>query len=154
VPRMRPSVASVQTFRGTLEIATVRFYFLCTSLFAVLPSLALTADKPLPPEEPQTQQPAPRSRTFQFTYEATVTGLEPGTKARIWLPLAPSTAEQVVKIESKELPTEGKLGKDAEYGNEMLYVEAAANKSGKVPLKIRYRVTRREIRGEKREMTE
>ena len=96
----------------------------------------------------------PRSRTFLFTYAATVTDLEPGTKARVWLPIPPSTSEQDVKIESKELPAPGKIGKEAEYGNEILYVEAVADKDGKIPLKIVYRVTRREVQGEKRELTE
>ena len=96
----------------------------------------------------------PRSRTFLFTYAATVTDLEPGTKARVWLPIPPSTSEQDVKIESKELPAPGKIGKEAEYGNEILYVEAVADKDGKIPLKIVYRVTRREVQDEKRELTE
>ncbi|HMF11647.1 MAG TPA: transglutaminase domain-containing protein [Gemmataceae bacterium] len=90
----------------------------------------------------------PRSRTFSFTYSATVTDLEPGKKARIWLPIPPSNAEQDVKIESKDLPAEGKLGKEGQYGNEMIYVEAPASKDGTIPLAITYRVTRREARGE------
>src|SRR5947207_2846041 len=37
---------------------------------------------------------APKSRTFLFSYSATVTGLEPGKKARIWLPYPSSTGGQ------------------------------------------------------------
>src|SRR5262249_19640149 len=108
-----------------------------------------TKAEPLAMPEPTSQKSAAgRSRTFVFTYAATVTGLAPNTKARVWLPIPPSNAEQEVKTESKDLPAEGRIGKDAEYGNEILYVEATANKEGKIPLKMTYRVTRREVRGE------
>jgi transglutaminase-like putative cysteine protease len=117
--------------------ATIRFACIA---FAFVASTALA-------EEP-VRSGKPRSRTFLFTYSAAVTNLEPGTKARIWLPIPPSNAEQDLKIEDKNLPAEAKIGKDGQYGNEILYLEAAAGKDGSIPLKISYRVTRREVRGE------
>jgi uncharacterized protein (TIGR03000 family) len=100
------------------------------------------------PKEPASKKAAGKSRTFLFTYDATVTGLPAGKKARIWLPVPPSNDDQDVKMDSaKGLPEGYKLGKEKEYGNEMLFVEAAADKDGKIPLSVTYRVTRREVKG-------
>jgi uncharacterized protein (TIGR03000 family) len=96
----------------------------------------------------------PHSRTFLFTYAAMVTGVPAGDKVRIWLPVPPSNGDQDVKIESKELPAQGKIGRDSMYGNNILYLEAKAGADGTVPFKIVYRVTRREVRGEHRKISE
>ena len=93
--------------------------------------------------------PAPvRTRTFQFTYAAVVTGLQPGQTARIWLPIASSGVDQDVGIVSQLLPSEGRIGRDRQYDNQILYVEAKADAEGKIPLKVVYNVTRREVRGD------
>ena len=90
---------------------------------------------------------APKQRTFLFTYAGTVTGLKPGEKARVWLPVPPTNDDQDVKLESQDLPADPKEGKDAQYGNKVLYFEAAADKDGNIPFSRTYRVTRREVRG-------
>jgi uncharacterized protein (TIGR03000 family) len=90
---------------------------------------------------------AAKERTFLFTYAGTVTGLTPGEKARVWLPVPPTTDDQVVKRESQELPPGPKEGKDPQYGNAMLSFEAAADKEGNVPFSVTYRVTRHEVKG-------
>ncbi len=92
--------------------------------------------------------PAVRSRTFRFTYAAVVTGLEPNQSARVWLPVAPSNDDQDAAILSKELPADGEIGRDADYGNDFLYLEAKADSEGRIPLKIIYKVTRREVKGD------
>ncbi len=107
------------------------------ALFAVL-----CADKPADPPAPA------RTRNFQFTYAADVTGLNPGQEARIWLPVAPSNDDQEAAIVSRDLPGEGKIGREKQYGNDILYVEARADADGKVPLKLVYKVTRREVKGD------
>ena len=71
------------------------------------------------------------SRTFLFTYSVAVTGLEPGRPARVWLPVAQASDDQEASIVSKELPAEGKIGREAEYGNEFLYFEAKADADGR-----------------------
>src|SRR6266404_4721089 len=76
----------------------------------------------------------PRSRTFVFTYAATVTGLPAGKVARIWVPVPPVTGEQDVEVVSKKLPGKALFGRDPTYKNLILYVEAKANEDGKVPL--------------------
>lgn len=97
---------------------------------------------------------APRARTFLFTYAATVTDLSPGQKARIWLPVPPSNAEQDVEIVTKDLPAGSQIESEPQYGNKILYVEATAGKDGSIPLKVTYRVTRREVRGGKDTISE
>lgn len=88
---------------------------------------------------------APRVRNFDFTYSGAVTGLEPGKKARVWLPVPPSNGEQKVETLKKDLPAKSETNKDAVYGNEILYFEAAANKDGEVPFSLTYRVSRKEV---------
>jgi uncharacterized protein (TIGR03000 family) len=89
-----------------------------------------------------------KARSFLFTYAATITGLAPGQKARIWLPVPPTNGAQEVKLESESLPAEPRIGREAEYGNEIAYLEATADADGKIPLSRTYRVTRREVRGQ------
>jgi transglutaminase-like putative cysteine protease len=93
-------------------------------------------------DEPQ------NSRTFLFSYSATVTGLEPGTRARIWLPYPSANEDQDVAVDSKYLPGKEQVGKETKYGSQILYVEGTAGKDGTIPLKIVYRVKRKEVRGE------
>jgi transglutaminase-like putative cysteine protease len=104
----------------------------------LLAPLVLGADAPAPVH----------TRTFQFTYAAVVTGLKPGQTARIWLPAAPSNADQDASIVSKELPAKGKIGRESQYDNQILYVEAKADAEGRIPLKVVYKVTRREAKGD------
>ena len=107
---------------------------LCLSLLIVVVAAAAPAAEP-------------KSRAFRFTYAATVTELRPGQAARVWLPVPPSNEDQDVSVVTRELPAEGRLGRDPVYHNQILYVEAKANGEGKIPLKMVYRVTRREVKG-------
>jgi transglutaminase-like putative cysteine protease len=88
----------------------------------------------------------PRSRTFEFTYAATVTGLPAGKVARIWIPVPPTTTEQEVTVVAKSIPAKGKVSRDPTYDNIILYFEAKANKEGKIPFQLTYKVTRREVK--------
>jgi transglutaminase-like putative cysteine protease len=90
-----------------------------------------------------------KSRTFEFTYAATVTGLTPSTKARIWLPVPPSTENQDARITDKNLPSEVQQAREPRFGNEILYVAGEANAEGKIPLEVTYKVTRREVKGDR-----
>jgi Transglutaminase-like superfamily len=94
---------------------------------------------------------APRSREFLFTYAATVTGLEPGKAARVWLPVPPSNDDQEVKIIEQKLPAEGKIDTEPTYGNRVLFVEAKADAGGAVPLAVTCRVKRFEVRAQPRD---
>jgi transglutaminase-like putative cysteine protease len=94
----------------------------------------------------------PNRRTFQFTYQAAVTGLQPGQAARIWLPVPPSNEQQEVTLAKKDLPGEGQIGKETKYGNQILYVEAKADQAGRIPLSVTYRVIRQEARPDMKDM--
>lgn len=90
-------------------------------------------------------EPKDKTRTFQFTYSTTLTGLPAGKTVRIWLPVPPSNEDQDVKVLAKELPAPGTIGKEPKYGNESLHVEAKVPASGSLALSVTYLVTRREV---------
>jgi transglutaminase-like putative cysteine protease len=92
--------------------------------------------------------PKPKTRTFLFTYGATVTGLTPGKTARIWIPTPPVTAEQDAEVVAKDLPGDKRFGHDPVYGNLILSTTAPADKDGKIALQVTYKVIRREVRTE------
>lgn len=91
---------------------------------------------------------APKSRTFLVTYGGTITGLAEDKTARVWLPVATSSDDQEVKIESMEgIPDDRQLNKDPEYGNQILYADLKGDKDGNAKFAITYRVTRHEVKG-------
>ena len=92
--------------------------------------------------QPHTEQ-KPKSRTFAFTYAATVTGLKPGEAARVWLPVPPDNGEQKIVILTPL--KDAKLTTEAGYGNRMYYLEAKADAEGKIPLEMAFIVTRNEV---------
>lgn len=118
---------------------------LCVALaFGLLLALGSTADAQSP--SPEKKGAAPRSRSFLFTYRATVTGLPAGKLARIWLPVPPSNEDQDVQIVSKQLPADSQISREPKFGNQILYVQARAGTDGKIPLEVTYQVTRREVK--------
>jgi uncharacterized protein (TIGR03000 family) len=90
---------------------------------------------------------AARSRTFEFTYAATVTDIPAGKVARIWLPVAHADDYQDAAIVSKKIPGDSSEGREPKFGNQILYTEAKAGADGTIPLEIVYRITRREAKG-------
>ena len=109
-----------------------------------------TAVSSAPEEKPSAKASPPKTRTFAFSYSATLTGLEPGKTARIWIPVPPSNEDQEVKIESKDLPGTEQISTEPKYGNQVLYVEGKADNQGMISLIVTYRVQRREVRGDLR----
>jgi len=95
-------------------------------------------------------EPQAKVREFQFTYEATVTGLKPGQEAHIWIPVAADTPHQEAKVTFKALPGKARETKEDTYGNRFYYIEANADSDGKIPLKVTYRVKRHEVLGDKK----
>jgi transglutaminase-like putative cysteine protease len=90
----------------------------------------------------------PRSRTFLFTYQATVNGLAADKTARIWLPVPSSGKDQDVEIVLRDLPAKGSIQREPQYGNQILYVETKATGEAPLTLTVSYRVTRREVKGD------
>lgn len=87
-----------------------------------------------------------KSRTFRFTYEATVNGLEANQAARVWIPVPSTSSDQTIELIEQELPGASKLGTEPRFGNRILYVDARSNREGAVPIKVTYLVSRREVR--------
>jgi transglutaminase-like putative cysteine protease len=100
------------------------------------------------------QEKGPRhaARTFDFTYAATVTGLPPEKKARLWVPVPSSSDDQDVTIVGTQVKggekAKGRVATEKRYGNRVFFVETKPDASGKVALRFVYRVTRREVKGE------
>jgi transglutaminase-like putative cysteine protease len=94
-----------------------------------------------------------KSRTFDFTYEVTVTKLEKGKHAKLWVPVAQTNDDQQAKLVGQAVKSgaegaEGKFTTEKEYGNALFYVETDADEDGEVNVKLSYRVTRYEVKGE------
>ncbi len=87
----------------------------------------------------------PKSRSFKFVYGASLTELEPGTKVRVWLPVATSNHDQQVELIDTYLPATHQMTQEKKFGNQLIYFEARANEDGEVPIEVTYRVTRHEL---------
>jgi len=91
---------------------------------------------------------APKTRTFDFTYSAVVTGMTSGKTARIWLPVPPTNEDQQAKVISKNLPGKEQMSSEPKFANQMIYVQGKADDKGTIPLSVTFRVTRKEVRGD------
>jgi uncharacterized protein (TIGR03000 family) len=87
-----------------------------------------------------------KERSFLFTYAGMLKDIPPGKEARVWLPVAVSGPEQVAKIVTQNLPAQGKIYKEKQYGNTMLYFVAKANDKGEIPFEVVYKVQRKEVK--------
>jgi transglutaminase-like putative cysteine protease len=109
----------------------------CASVFAIVASLSFAASAASPSSQPA-------QRNFQFTYAATISGLHEGQSARVWIPVAADNPEQRVELLKQDLPAPGQIGREAKYGNQILYFQAPADANGSIALSMTYRVTRHE----------
>jgi transglutaminase-like putative cysteine protease len=87
---------------------------------------------------------AQKERHFKFHYAFTVKNVSPGEHVRVWIPLAHSDAFQDVKVTSKSGDLSLKQVRQPEYGNEVLYAEAAKADKGEYKFSADYDVVRRE----------
>jgi transglutaminase-like putative cysteine protease len=79
--------------------------------------------------------------TFDFLYRVRLPDIT--GSAQIWLPLAKSDAFQTVDIESIDAPEKYRELRDSKYGNNIFYMTADSNDSGKT-IEVKYTVTRSE----------
>jgi uncharacterized protein (TIGR03000 family) len=101
-----------------------------------------------PPASPPRPAPGAKTREFNFTYKATVTGLQPGKLARIWLPVPQTTEDQIATLTKQEAPAQGIITREPKYGNQLYYVEAKAGNDGSIPLSLTFRVNRFEVKAD------
>jgi hypothetical protein len=87
----------------------------------------------------------PKTRKFKFFYGATINGLAPGAKARVWIPLATNNHEQTARVVVARTPGEPHYGTEKKYGNKTIYFEATADAKGEIPIDAEFLVERREL---------
>jgi transglutaminase-like putative cysteine protease len=103
-------------------------------------------------DEPRKEASA-RTRTFEFIYAATVTGLQAGKKAKVWVPVAGNSDDQTVELLFSEVrggdaKAAGTIHASKSNGNHFFFVETTPDADGKMSLKLVYKVTRREVKGQ------
>ncbi len=91
------------------------------------------------------------SRTFKFTYAATVIGLKPNQPAQIWLPIPPGNRNQDVQVVDTRFS--GPVERKTEPGsrNEMYSFRANASRQGTIDLSVIYLIVRRAAAEEPKE---
>ncbi len=87
---------------------------------------------------------AQKERHFTFHYSFTVKNVGAGERVRVWIPLAHSDAFQDVKVTSKDGDLRLKQVHQPEYGNEVLYAEAAKADKAEYKFSVDYDVVRKE----------
>jgi transglutaminase-like putative cysteine protease len=88
---------------------------------------------------------SPQNRKFKFAYGATIEGLKPGDRARVWVPVATSNDEQNVRLDRILLPARHQITSEKKHGNQMIYFEVTADSKGQINLDVDYTVERREV---------
>ena len=88
-----------------------------------------------------------RQRQFRMTYSVAISELVPGQRASVWMPVPPNNAQQRVYVVNQKLPGPSQQGREAKYGNDMLFFEAAADAAGRIAANTIYEVSRTEARG-------
>ncbi len=85
-------------------------------------------------------------RRFRLSYSVSMAGLKPAETARLWMPVPPNNDEQKVYVAEQKLPGPSQQGREKKYGNDILFVEAAADAAGQFAARTVYDVTRQEAR--------
>lgn len=87
----------------------------------------------------------PKKRHFLFTYKVKLEDVPHG-EMRLWIPVAPSNGEQMVRLAKVSAPVQLEPEKEGEYGNSLLFgrVKAPAKE---MEIELQYEVTRIEKKG-------
>jgi len=103
-------------------------------IFALLPTIGFAAE--------------PKSRTFKFSYETSVTGLKPNQEAHIWIPIPPTNDDQQVLATELSAATKPKSTSERDFDNNIWYFVEKANALGEIDLRMIYTIQRKEVVGE------
>jgi hypothetical protein len=94
-----------------------------------------------------------KSRTFKFTYSATIKDVPAGAKTLdLWIPYPQSDANQIVHQVKIAAPGQVTVAREPKYGNQALHFQAA-NPRGPVTVTLEVLATRRENAGLKATLT-
>jgi transglutaminase-like putative cysteine protease len=89
--------------------------------------------------------PPPRTRAFDFTYQAKVTELPQGAhRVDLWLPYPVSSDLQEVAVTGIVSPVPYEVRKESRYGNSVLHLALADPKQSELAVTMNVRVRRRE----------
>ena len=88
----------------------------------------------------------PKQRQFRFTYGARLSRLPRGSQLRLWIPKAPTNAQQQVEIVRRVFPGSVRETREARFGNALYYLETRTSDET-LALEVEYEVRRREERG-------
>ena len=91
---------------------------------------------------------AANSRSFRFTYAATLEHLPVGETVHVWLPVPSTSRDQDITIESDDAPAGRQITREPHFGNQMLYFTSIVPKEQTISTKMVFRVTRRESEGD------
>jgi transglutaminase-like putative cysteine protease len=112
-----------------------------TAALAVMGALAASAQTDL------------KSRTFKFTYSATVKDIPAGAKTvDLWIPYPQSDANQTIHQVKINAPGQVTVGREPRYGNQAVHF-LAVNPTGPVKVSLEVLATRRENAGLKDTLT-
>src|SRR5687768_16566034 len=64
---------------------------------------------------------SPRERKFQLDYSVSISGLKPGEKVQVWLPIPPSSEDQSVEVLPGKFPVMPQTNTETMHGNKMTY---------------------------------
>src|SRR5580700_7039503 len=85
-----------------------------------------------------------RERNFDLEYEAALTNLPAVTEHfQFWMPVPHADTFQKIELLDVEAPVEYSMESGAN-GNQILHISKAPASADRLPVKLRYRVTRRE----------
>jgi len=87
-----------------------------------------------------------QKRSFTFHYDFRVHSLAPGTRLKVWLPIAQSDEWQSVVPDISKLPGTPKVATESKYGNRILFFETPVPANGELQCQIPYRIVRKEVR--------
>ena len=94
-----------------------------------------------------TSRHASLARSLELT-ETVRLSIPPGKRsARLWVPRLPNDSFQTAELLEVDSPWPHQASVDPDFGNPLLYFEPVAIKPGKVEIRLRYRLTRKEQRG-------
>lgn len=97
--------------------------------------------------------PAPKERTFRFTYRAIVKDLPAGARSLdVWIPYPRTDENQTIHRVSVDAPGTVTIGREPECGNEALFFHAD-HPSGPVEISIEVTATRQENSGLKQSLS-
>ena len=115
-----------------------KFFVAFAPVFCLLIAMAVAAEE---------KQPEAKSRRFEFSYAGEIRNVPAGEKARVWIPIPPTTADQTVELMKADFPAEAGKNRETKFGNEMYYFEAQPKPGKPIKFAVSYLIKRKTVLG-------